>query len=161
VGLTAVALADTTSDAVIAGAVWDAAVATYGAADTYGAQAERIPSIESKVDGIETHAHAIDTATAAILADTGTDGVVVVAASKTGYALISDYNPAKSAATQSSVDEIHEVVKDDIPFIIEWITKELVRTDNGDGTITYVLGATTPMTWVHTTATGTRAAATT
>lgn len=36
VGLTAVALADATSDAVIADAVWNAATATYGAAGSYG-----------------------------------------------------------------------------------------------------------------------------
>jgi len=36
VGLTAVALADTTSDGVIADAVWNAATATYGAAGSYG-----------------------------------------------------------------------------------------------------------------------------
>lgn len=35
-GLTAVALADATSDAVIADAVWNAATATYGAAGSYG-----------------------------------------------------------------------------------------------------------------------------
>lgn len=36
VGLTAVALADVTSDAVLADAVWNAATATYGAAGSYG-----------------------------------------------------------------------------------------------------------------------------
>jgi hypothetical protein len=36
--------------------------------------------------------------TAAILADTGTDGVVVAAASKTGYSLTAAYDPAKTAA---------------------------------------------------------------
>ena len=40
VGLTSVALADATSDAVIADAVWNALTATYGAANSYGLLAE-------------------------------------------------------------------------------------------------------------------------
>lgn len=40
VGLTSVALAAATSDAVIAGAVWNAATVTYGSAGTYGALVE-------------------------------------------------------------------------------------------------------------------------
>jgi len=55
------------------------------------------------VDGIVDDIHGTDLPavkgdTAAILADTGTDGVVVVAASKTGYALTSAYDLAKTAS---------------------------------------------------------------
>jgi len=42
VGLTAVALADATSDAVIADAVWNAATVTYGAAGSYGEALEAV-----------------------------------------------------------------------------------------------------------------------
>jgi len=52
----------------------------------------------------------------------------------------------------------------DTAMIEKWIIDKMVATDNGDGTITYVLydtDGTTPLyTWVETTATGTRAAAT-
>lgn len=41
---------------------------------------------------------AVKVDTAATLADTGTDGVVVAAGSKTGYALTADYDAAKTAA---------------------------------------------------------------
>jgi len=51
-----------------------------------------------------------------------------------------------------------------ITSIIDWIENKLVRTDNGDGTITYVQyadnGSTPARTWVYTTATGTRAKST-
>jgi hypothetical protein len=50
-----------------------------------------------------------------------------------------------------------------LTFIQQWILNKLVRTDNGDGTVTYVLYAdnsTTPLkTWTFTTATGSRAKA--
>lgn len=67
VGLTSVALADATSDAVIADAVWNATTASYGSAGSYG--------------------ELVETDLAAILDDTGTSGVVVAGASKTGYSL--------------------------------------------------------------------------
>ena len=116
VGLTAVALADATSDAVIADAVWNAATATYGGAGSYGLLAETNldATISSRLAPAGTLAlvtlctttttvtnltnwHAsvtdwtdggrLDLIIDAILLDTGTDGVVVAAASKTGYAL--------------------------------------------------------------------------
>lgn len=64
--------------AEIADAVWDEASAGHTDAGKAGAQ--------------------VWTAVDAILADTGTDGVAVAAGSKTGYALTSDYDAAKTAA---------------------------------------------------------------
>jgi len=50
VGLTAVALADATSDAVIADAIWNAATVTYGTAGTYG---EHVESLSAGGDATE------------------------------------------------------------------------------------------------------------
>jgi len=59
VGLTAVALADTTSDAVLADAIWNAATVTYGDVGSYGEFVEAIAAggdaTEAKQDTIITH----------------------------------------------------------------------------------------------------------
>ena len=59
-------------------------LAVSGTAQTAGDLATMITAVDDYVD---TEVAAIKTDTAAILLDTGTDGVVVAAASKTGYAL--------------------------------------------------------------------------
>ena len=61
VGLTAVALADTTSDGVIADAVWNAATATYGSADTYGVLVET--DLDAAISSRAASATALSTAT--------------------------------------------------------------------------------------------------
>lgn len=63
VGLTAVALADATSDAVIAGAVWDAAVGSYGGANSYGLLLET--DIDMKLSDLPTAAEVWSDATGA------------------------------------------------------------------------------------------------
>lgn len=85
---TGYALADATSDAVIADAVWNAATATYGSAGTYGLLIETDLDAAVSTRLATAGYTAPDNASiAAILVDTGTDGVVVAAGSKTGYAL--------------------------------------------------------------------------
>jgi hypothetical protein len=73
------------------------------------------------------------------------------------------YDAAKTAATQTSVDTIDNFLDTEFPLLMKWWLNKLVRTDNGDGTITYVLydddNATPLKTWVYTTATGARARA--
>ena len=85
------------------------------------------------------------------------DAAAVVTALGTGSGLT-------ALATQASVNTIDDFLDTEIAFILDWIQNKLIGTDNEDGTITYVLYAddgTTPLkTWVVTTATGTRAAAT-
>ena len=88
VGLTAVALADTTSDAVIADAVWEALTATYGGVGSYGEHVESLTAggdaTQAKQDSIIaaviTNATGVDIAadiialkaeTVLIVADTG------------------------------------------------------------------------------------------
>lgn len=85
---TGYALADATSDTVIADAVWNAATASYGTAGTYGLLIETdLDATVSSRLATAGYTAPDNTSIAAILVDTGTDGVVVAAASKTGYAL--------------------------------------------------------------------------
>jgi hypothetical protein len=73
-----------------------------------------------------------------------------------------------TAAALTTIDNFLDTeiaaILEDTTLIEKWIIDKMVATDNGDGTITYVLydtDGTTPLkTWVETTATGTRAAAT-
>ena len=58
--------------------IWNSATTGFGGAGTYGQLME---------DYLNSSISAVKSDTAAILADTGTDGVVVAAASKTGYSL--------------------------------------------------------------------------
>jgi hypothetical protein len=78
-GLTAVALADATSDAVIADAVWNAATATYGAAGSYGllVETDLDAAISSRL-ATAGYTAPDNTSIAAILVDTGTtlDGLI-------------------------------------------------------------------------------------
>ena len=79
VGLTAVALADATSDAVIADAVWNAATATYGAAGSYGLLVETdLDAAISTRLATAGYTAPDNTSIAAILVDTGTtlDGLI-------------------------------------------------------------------------------------
>lgn len=74
----------------------------------------KINTIDTVVDAIlvdtgttlETKINYISANADAILMDTGTSGVVVAAASKSGYALTSAYDAAKTAATATSVANV-------------------------------------------------------
>jgi hypothetical protein len=74
--------------ATIADAVWNAATGSYGAAGTYGLliETDLDATISSRL-ATAGYTAPDNASISAILADTGTDGVVVAAASKTGYAL--------------------------------------------------------------------------
>ena len=76
VGLTAVALADATSDAVIADAVWNAATVTYGAAGSYGllVETDLDAAISSRL-ATAGYTAPDNTSIAAILVDTAEIGV--------------------------------------------------------------------------------------
>ena len=84
-----------------------------------------------------------------------------------------DYDPPTKAEMDSAfsttngkidtVDNIVDAIVLDTAFIEKWIIDKLVTTDNENGTLTTILydddGSTPLKTWVFTTATGTRAAA--
>jgi hypothetical protein len=74
-----------------------------------------LPALKTVVDNIhDTDLPAVKVDTAAILADTGTDGVVVVTASKTGYAL-----------STAGVDAILDEVIGEPAGVVAWATGTL------------------------------------
>lgn len=86
-------------------------------------------------------------------------------------AALNDFDPATDVVahvtlvdtTTTNTDMVSEPDNAGIAAIAKWYTNQLTRTDNGNGTITYVLyddDDVTPLkTWVYTTASGTRAQA--
>ena len=72
VGLTSVALADATSDTVMADAVWNALTASYGDTDTYGAHVE---SLSAGGDATEAKQDIIDTNLDALIVTVGVAGL--------------------------------------------------------------------------------------
>jgi hypothetical protein len=82
---------------------------------------------------------AVKAETATIVADTGTDGVVVAAGSKTGYALTADYDPAKTALTTATTaadgdtltaNSILEILRR-----LRWILQNRLEIDDATGAI--------------------------
>lgn len=69
-----------------------------------------VDNIDSAVDSLGSSIASIDSNVDLILDDTGTSGVVVSSASKTGYALTTDYDLAKTAASQTSVNTLDSAV---------------------------------------------------
>jgi hypothetical protein len=106
-------------------------------------------------DGLRPTGVDLDSLIAAIITNAaGTDVAADIIAIQTaidGFA--TDTDVANAVAAQS-----------DFVLLSKWFKDKLVRTDNLDGTITYVLyddnNSTPILTWVYTTATGTRAKAT-
>lgn len=98
---TGYSIADSTSDAVIADAVWNALTASYGTAGTYGELVEGFSLTAGSIaDAVWDEAQAdhtgagtfgeVATEVASILDDTGTSGVIVATNNdKTGYSLSS------------------------------------------------------------------------
>jgi hypothetical protein len=74
------------------------------------------PTSDSQEASAEAQA-VIDGNVDLILSDTGTDGVVVASASKTGYALTSAYDAAKTAASQTSVDTVATYIDTEVAAI--------------------------------------------
>lgn len=73
--------------AAVADAVWDEATAGHVSAGTFGKAAADILADTNELQTDWTNGGRLDLIVDAILADTGTDGVVVAAGSKTGYSL--------------------------------------------------------------------------
>ena len=113
---------------------------------------------------------AADAAGGLIISDAGAFDIDAVATDTDVAAAVRDIAIAEAAADSvgaaiaSILTDTGTTLNDLIVLLSKWALDMLVRTDNEDGTITYVLydtDDTTPLkTWVYTTATETRAQAT-
>lgn len=122
-----------------------------------------------KIDAVDD---LVDTEVAAILAAVDTEVAAIKAKTDNLPSDPADQSAVESAITAAhsttdgkidTVDGIVDAIVLDTALIEKWIINKLVTTDNEDGTLTTVLydtdGSTPLKTWVFTTATGTRAAA--
>lgn len=120
----------------------------------------------------ETAAIVLDTGTTldTLIKDIPTNAELTTALAGADDAVLAAITAAHST-TDGKIDTVDNLLDTEVAAILadtalieKWIIDKLVGTDNGDGTVTYVLydtDGTTPLkTWIHTTATGTRAAAT-
>ena len=130
VGLTAVALADATSDAVIADAVWNAATATYGAADTYGVLVETDLDAAGVRTALGMAAADLDTQLGAIPTVTEFNLRTLVTAD---YFVVGDYSAPLDAAGVRTALGMAAANLDtqlaDLPTVAEFEARSIVSAD--------------------------------
>lgn len=118
-----------------------------GLAGSDDATLTAIATVEGKIDTIDnlldTEMGALITSVAAILADTGTDGVVVAAASKTGYALAATgLDSIPMTAPSGPATTFREAL---VQTWRRWFKRSVLNTDDGE-IITYADNGTTVIT---------------